>query len=224
MPERIHYTICVKTHPPDLLERCITYIAKNINVMQVYHSTKNILNGLPSFYLNKLLQCYLKGPNGSCQDIDAFLGPSLTIFKCPAKLEELKSLSPLGDCANISTLDLSGQRAIKPQDITELLMKLPHLTSLNLKYTECTDAVLQAISDHNQELTELNASCTNVGDEGVGHLCSLDNSGMLKCKTLRQLFISPTKVTTSGLELILTHLNCEKLGPRPECFIRFIHQ
>ena len=115
-------------------------------------------------------------------------------------------------CRNISVLDIYNQIHIEPDNISELLLRLPHLTSLNLGRRKCTDSVMMTDGDHNQELAMMDISRTYTGDDGIGYLCSLDSNGQVKDRNLRELNIRATRVSVIGEELILRFLRCEKLA------------
>ena len=111
-------------------------------MIQAWYSNKAVLKGLPTVILNSLLLEYVKGSQENIsedteagtgmyigQNIDAFVGPSLTKFQCTSTVGYLPSPPRLGGCTNISILDINDQSTIKSDQIMDLLIKLPRLTS-----------------------------------------------------------------------------------------------
>ena len=93
--------------------------------------------------------------------------------------------------------------------LSDLVMALPNITSLNLRHTKCSDQVLTQIGQCCKNLHELDIYGCPVTDMGVMSLCVSFDPKHPKVEKLLKLDIAFTAVSYKAVEIVLC--NCKRL-------------
>lgn len=112
-------------------------------------------------------------------------------------------------CKNLRQLDLSFCEKINQLVFREIARSIQNITTLNLRSTSCSDAIMAILGGFCPELRDLDVSWCPVSDDGISSLClNMDDleGGMPRCQKLCILHVMGTNVTEVGASCAFRHL------------------
>ena len=164
------------------------------------------------YYIEKLTGEWYRSPEDLQQAYYRLMGGPIKYLPGEMLLEVLKRLDVQdlvgggvpGVCKQwnnlapglVEDLNLSKRRDLSSDDIVEIVTRYKNLTSLDLSFTQITDAGLQAILAVCKKLQELDLTDTFLTDAGLQAIVA-------GCPGLRMLGLSGMQITDAGLQAII---------------------
>jgi len=126
-----------------------------------------------------------------CEDLEPLADLSglkhLTLLKADGL-----DLSPIKFLSGLEYLDISGNQALTDEQVSEIIVSLPHLKCLHLEACpQLTSKSIEAVKKLSR-LQHINVSGTEVDDEAVEHLSTL--------RYLRQLDLMDTRISKNNIQ------------------------